>query len=88
MGRDEVLDHQAKGLVERHIGIAASSRHASQQQPPDLTDNVGTIDRTLLDRNQDVARLFERRPEGVDIYAALGDEGRVRFSCGRGVRAH
>src|SRR5262245_52391917 len=67
--RREVLDRDAQGLEEGHLARRAPAGDALEENVAQLADDVRSVDRALLHRDEDVARLRERRLAPIDDQA-------------------
>src|SRR5438105_15411546 len=63
----EVLDRQTKRLEERDLAFVSTADAASDQQFAHLGDNMIGKNLAVAKRNENIARLLERRFAAVDI---------------------
>src|SRR5213083_1924787 len=71
-GRD-VLERETDGLEERDLVGALAAPSRARHQLSEFGHDVPPRDRTLAERDQEIARLGERRGVGVDDDAGAAD---------------
>src|SRR5262245_59117655 len=78
-GGGEVLHSEAKGLEDRDLLAAPAAGRAAGQDGTDLGDDVGLRDRSLPDREEDVARFREGGGASIDVEPRARQGGGVEL---------